>query len=168
MYPFLSKHLTFQNESPKNNSFSSQPILYRRYSSVRRSSNNITRDASQALRYSDNSSGNYSDESSQTSEEHKHDNSLHEIILWSLQFLKKTPQKTVQSHYSSDSYSLDVSEDSQACIAKYNYYARGVDIMDQYITYYMFPHKSMKWYFRIVMFLLEITLLNSWILFTDT
>jgi len=55
-----------------------------------------------------------------------------------------------------------------SAIAKYNQQARGVDILDQYINYYMFPHKSLKWYFRIIIFLLEISLLNSWVLFTDT
>jgi len=53
-------------------------------------------------------------------------------------------------------------------IVNYNYHARGVDILDQYVNYYMFPHKSLKWYFRIVMFLLEIALVNSWVLYCDT
>lgn len=41
-------------------------------------------------------------------------------------------------------------------VVNYNYHARDVDILDQYINYYMFSHKSMKWQMRLVIFLLEV------------
>lgn len=50
-------------------------------------------------------------------------------------------------------------------IHNYNRLARGVDVLDQYLNYYLFPHRSMKWYFRIAIYMLEVAILNSWVLY---
>lgn len=46
-----------------------------------------------------------------------------------------------------------------------NKYVRRVYVLDQDINYYMFPHKSMKGHYRLVMYLFEVALVNSWILY---
>ena len=52
-------------------------------------------------------------------------------------------------------------------IAEYNLKARGVDIFDQYASYQAFSHRSVKWYFRIIVFLLETACINSWVLYKN-
>lgn len=37
-----------------------------------------------------------------------------------------------------------------------------VDLMDQYLSYYSFEHRGIKWYFRIVMYLVEVAIINSY------
>ena len=53
-------------------------------------------------------------------------------------------------------------------IFNYNRLAKGVDILDQYLNYYLFPHRSMKWYFRIAIYMLEIAIVNSWVLYKES
>jgi hypothetical protein len=52
-------------------------------------------------------------------------------------------------------------------ICEYNLKAKGVDILDQYISYYLFSHKSIKWHFRVLIYLLEIALVNSWTIYSN-
>jgi len=49
------------------------------------------------------------------------------------------------------------------CIFKYSKNMRGVDLMDQQIQLYRFPHKSKKWWKRISFHILEIAVYNSYI-----
>ena len=50
-------------------------------------------------------------------------------------------------------------------IDDYNTFAKGVDLVDQYISYYTFGHGSHKWYFSIIMFVLEVAAINSYVLY---
>jgi hypothetical protein len=51
------------------------------------------------------------------------------------------------------------------CIMKYNQQMKGVDLADQYLSYYSFLRKSIKWTKKVFMFLLHCTLFNSFILY---
>jgi hypothetical protein len=44
----------------------------------------------------------------------------------------------------------------------------GVDIFDQYCSYYMPDHRSYRKYFRITIHILEMMLVNSYILYRET
>lgn len=50
-------------------------------------------------------------------------------------------------------------------VCVYNDHANGVDIVDQYLSNHMFNHRSIRWYFRIMIYLIEISILNSWCLY---
>lgn len=50
-------------------------------------------------------------------------------------------------------------------ISDYTLKARGVDIFDQYTSSQMLSNRSIKWYFRIFIFLLETAIINSWVLY---
>lgn len=45
---------------------------------------------------------------------------------------------------------------------------RGVDLMDQLISYHMFNHRSKKWWRRLYFYLLQAAILNSYILAKET
>ena len=49
-----------------------------------------------------------------------------------------------------------------SAIVEYNKYMGGVDVSDQLITYYGFPHFSQKWWKRVFYHLLDTTLVNSY------
>lgn len=51
------------------------------------------------------------------------------------------------------------------CIDDYNNYSKGVDLVDQYISYFTFGHRSHRWYFCIIIFLLEVAAINSYVLY---
>ena len=51
------------------------------------------------------------------------------------------------------------------CVDRYNQFMGGVDKMDQRMKAYLFPHKSTKWYPRIVSCLLSVTTSNAHILY---
>lgn len=50
-------------------------------------------------------------------------------------------------------------------IKEYNTYMKGVDIFDQRLTYYSYPHKFKKWWKYIFIYLLEISMFNSFIIY---
>jgi len=52
-------------------------------------------------------------------------------------------------------------------ISDYNQKARGVDVFDQYSNYQMLSHRSTRWYFRIIIFLIETACVNSWVLYQN-
>ena len=51
-------------------------------------------------------------------------------------------------------------------IIDYNNYMGGVDLTDQYLSYYsMTTRQTLKWWKKVFWRLLDITIVNSWILF---
>lgn len=49
------------------------------------------------------------------------------------------------------------------CVNDCNNFAKGVDLVDQMISYYCFTHRSANWYWSIVYFLLEVASINSYV-----
>ena len=50
-------------------------------------------------------------------------------------------------------------------VDEYNMSMNGVDKADQYTVYYAFVRKSRKWWRKLFFWLLEVTLVNSYILY---
>jgi len=50
-------------------------------------------------------------------------------------------------------------------IDHYNQFMNGVDLADQYTTYYFFIHKSRKWWKKVCFWLLKVVTVNSYILY---
>jgi len=50
-------------------------------------------------------------------------------------------------------------------IADYTQYSKGVDLFDQLASYYNVPHRSRRWYIKIIYHMLEIALVNSFVIF---
>ena len=50
-------------------------------------------------------------------------------------------------------------------ITQYNKYMSGVDLMDQHISLYVSNHRTLKWYKKIINYLIEIAINNSCILY---
>jgi hypothetical protein len=50
-------------------------------------------------------------------------------------------------------------------IEQYNTYMKGVDYMDKYISLYMNKHRSLKWYKKIIIYLIEIAINNANIIY---
>lgn len=53
-------------------------------------------------------------------------------------------------------------------IVEYNKYMGGVDVADQLVTYYGFNHCSKKWWKRVFFHLLEVSLVNSYIIYSSS
>jgi hypothetical protein len=51
------------------------------------------------------------------------------------------------------------------CVIEYNKYMGGVDLMDQYLQYYEYPHRSHKWYMPLYHRILETAIINGYILY---
>ena len=52
-----------------------------------------------------------------------------------------------------------------AIIADYNKHKLGVDKCDQLLSYYSFLHKSVKWWRKVFFWLLEVSIINSCIIY---
>ena len=50
-------------------------------------------------------------------------------------------------------------------IEQYNRFMKGVDLMDQYLCLYMNKYRSLKWYKKIIIYLIEIAISNANILY---
>ncbi|XP_030195004.1 piggyBac transposable element-derived protein 4-like [Gadus morhua] len=50
-----------------------------------------------------------------------------------------------------------------ACLADYQKYMKGVDLLDQMVGYYGFQHRSKKWWRRVFFFLLSVSCHNAYI-----
>ena len=50
-------------------------------------------------------------------------------------------------------------------IHEYNRYMQGVDLLDQRMSYYPYPHKSLKWWKYLFVFYLEVAINNSYLLY---
>ena len=55
-----------------------------------------------------------------------------------------------------------------AVVDCYNHFMNGVDIADQHAVYYSFIRKTVKWWRKIVFWLIETSMVNSYILYKDT
>ena len=53
-------------------------------------------------------------------------------------------------------------------IVEYNKYMGGVDKGDQLLSYYGFPHRTVKWWKRAFYYLLDVAIINSYILYCKT
>ena len=53
-------------------------------------------------------------------------------------------------------------------IAEYNTYMGGVDIADQLVTYYGFSHCCRKWWKRVFFHLLEVCMVNAYIMYCSS
>lgn len=42
---------------------------------------------------------------------------------------------------------------------------RGVDVFDQYASYYKFDHRALKWYMKIAFSMIEVAFLNSKVIY---
>lgn len=49
---------------------------------------------------------------------------------------------------------------------EYNKYMGGVDRADQFLSYYRFSHRTVKWWRRAFFFLLDMAVVNSYVLYT--
>ena len=52
-------------------------------------------------------------------------------------------------------------------VSEYNKYMGGVDTADQLLSYYGYSHRTVKWWRRAFMFLLDMAVVNSYILYTQ-
>ena len=52
-------------------------------------------------------------------------------------------------------------------IADYNKYMLGVDKLDQLVSYYSFLHKSVKWWRKVFFWLLEVSVVNSYVIYKE-
>ena len=53
-------------------------------------------------------------------------------------------------------------------ILQYNRYMLGVDKLDQMMCYYSFIHKSVKWWRKVFIWILELTVVNTYIIYQHT
>ena len=53
-------------------------------------------------------------------------------------------------------------------VAEYNTYMGGVDKADQLLSYYPFSHRTVKWWKRAFFHLLDVALVNSYIMYTES
>jgi hypothetical protein len=51
------------------------------------------------------------------------------------------------------------------CVVQYNKYMKGVDHADQYLSYYSTVRKKVKWSKKVVLFLLNCALFNSFLMY---
>ena len=51
------------------------------------------------------------------------------------------------------------------CIVEYNKYMKGVDRADQYLSYYSFVRKTVKWSKKVVLYLLNCALFNAFLIY---
>jgi hypothetical protein len=51
------------------------------------------------------------------------------------------------------------------CIVQYNKFMKGVDLADQYLSYYSIVRKTVKWSKKVVLFLLNFALFNSFLIY---
>lgn len=48
---------------------------------------------------------------------------------------------------------------------KYNFFMRSIDEHDQMLSYYTCEHKSIRWYKKVILHVIQICLVNSWLLY---
>jgi hypothetical protein len=61
-----------------------------------------------------------------------------------------------------------VTKKKHTCVAEYNTHMHGVDTADQYLAYYPFICKTVKWPKKVFFYLLQRTLFNSYVVFTKS
>jgi hypothetical protein len=61
-----------------------------------------------------------------------------------------------------------VTKKKPKCVADYNTHMHGVYTADQYLAYYPFTHKTVKWPKKVFFYLLQCALFNSYVVFTKS
>jgi hypothetical protein len=61
-----------------------------------------------------------------------------------------------------------VTKKKPKCVADYNTHMHGVDMADQYLAYYPFIRKTVKWPKKVFFYLLQCALFNSYVVFTKS
>jgi hypothetical protein len=61
-----------------------------------------------------------------------------------------------------------VTKKTPKCVADYNTHMHGVDTADQYLAYYPFIHRTVKWPKKVFFYLLQCALFNSYVVFTKS
>jgi len=61
---------------------------------------------------------------------------------------------------------MGVAKKKPKCVIDYNTHVHGVDTADQYLTYYPFICKSVKWPKKVFFYLLQCCLFNSYVTFS--
>jgi len=61
---------------------------------------------------------------------------------------------------------MGVAKKEPKCFIDYNTHMHGVDTEDQYLTYYPFIHKTVKWPKKVFFYLLQCCLFNSYVTFS--
>ena len=54
------------------------------------------------------------------------------------------------------------------CVVEYNSHMGGVDLSDQLVTYYNFAHRTVKWWRRVFFHLLETSIVNAYVMYTES
>jgi hypothetical protein len=75
---------------------------------------------------------------------------------------------TLRSWVDESSRCTGVTKKKPKCVADYNTHMRGVDTADQYLAYYSFIHKTVKWPKKVFFYLLQCALFNSYVVFTKS
>ena len=58
-------------------------------------------------------------------------------------------------------------KDKPLVVADYNQYMLGVDKLDQLTSYYSFLHRSVKWWRKVFFWLLEVSVVNSYVIYKE-
>lgn len=58
-------------------------------------------------------------------------------------------------------------KEKPAVVADYNQHMLGVDKLDQLMSYYSFLHKSVKWWRKVFFWLVEVAVVNSYIIYKE-
>jgi hypothetical protein len=61
-----------------------------------------------------------------------------------------------------------VTKKKPKCIVDYNTHMHGIDTADQYLAYYLFIRKTVKWPYKVFFYLLQCALFNSYVIFTKS
>jgi len=61
---------------------------------------------------------------------------------------------------------MGVAKNKPKCVIDYNTHMHGVDTVDQYLAHYPFIRKTVKWPKKVVFFLLQCCLFNSYVTFS--
>ena len=59
-------------------------------------------------------------------------------------------------------------EINKPLVDQYNMYMGGVDKADQYLCYYGFSHRTVKWWRRAFFHLLDLAIVNAYVLYTES
>ena len=92
------------------------------------------------------------------------------VLAWRAE-TKKKPLIMVSSCGSAQPVTITTHHESvskPAVVNAYNHSMNGVDVADQLTTYYSFVRKTRKWWRKIFFYLLEVSVVNSYLLYKQT
>ena len=64
--------------------------------------------------------------------------------------------------------STDSTKEKPLVVHEYNHYMLGVDKFDQLMAYYSLLHKSIKWWRKLFFWMLEVVVVNAYIIYQDS